>query len=254
MVPHRHGGVLLAVMVLVGCGAETTYLSVADIEHTGPAEAALAEAGYAVWSIEYRLVGDPGAEWPNTFLDVAAGSDFLRELDGAEFVGRGTLDLDLEHLIAVGHSAGGNFVLWLAARPGLDPSSELFSETPIPIHGVLGLTPAPDLGRLAEEGDCQGAVAETMGGLPADVPDRYQVASPMTLKPVGVPQEVVIGRHDTYAPLGRAYYDAASAEGRSPLRLTEAPESGHFEVIDPSSTTWSVVLEALGRLDSEIRN
>jgi hypothetical protein len=40
---------------------------------------ALRQAGLAVWSLEYRRLGNGGG-WPTTFLDVAMGADFLRTL------------------------------------------------------------------------------------------------------------------------------------------------------------------------------
>ena len=58
------------------------WLSMYDIAHVGPAEQAIADAGFAVWSIEYRRVGDEGGGWPATYLDVGRGFDHLRELSG----------------------------------------------------------------------------------------------------------------------------------------------------------------------------
>ncbi len=51
-----------------------------DITHSRPLAAAIADAGYAVWSVEYRRLGQPGGGWPGTFDDVAAGADHLRTL------------------------------------------------------------------------------------------------------------------------------------------------------------------------------
>src|SRR5689334_8224558 len=70
----------------------------------------LARRGIAAWNIEYRRVGDPGGGWPGTFLDVASATDYLR-------VSVSTYVLDLKRYVRVGHSAGGNLALWLAARP-----------------------------------------------------------------------------------------------------------------------------------------
>ena len=67
----------------------------------------LAAQGLAAWNLEYRRVG-AGGGWPATFLDVAAGIDFLAEVDAP---------LDLSRVVAVGHSAGGQLAFWAAARP-----------------------------------------------------------------------------------------------------------------------------------------
>ena len=60
----------------------------------------------------------------------------------------------------------------------------------------------------------------------------------------GLPQIVVIGAFDgNWGPGGRSYLAAAKA-AHDPIRLIEAPQSGHFEMIDPDSSTWPLVLHA----------
>ena len=92
--PEGRGPHPTIVFIHGGC-----WLSRYDIQHTGPAEQALADAGYAVWSIEYRRVGDEGGTWPGMFLDVGSGVDHLFEL-AHEYA------LDLDRVIVAGHSAG----------------------------------------------------------------------------------------------------------------------------------------------------
>lgn len=52
----------------------------------------------------------------------------------------------------------------------------------------------------------------------------------------------------SWGPIGRAYYDRAMAAGDTQVRLVEAPESGHFEVIVPATTTWPLVIQSLRAL------
>src|SRR5690348_6511565 len=83
----------------------------------------LARRGYAAWNIEYRRVGDKGGGWPGTLLDVALATDYARKLAP-------TYALDLQHLVPIGHSAGGHLAFWLAARPRIPlfaPNSPLIS-------------------------------------------------------------------------------------------------------------------------------
>jgi hypothetical protein len=54
----------------------------------------------------------------------------------------------------------------------------------------------------------------------------------------------------SWGPAGRAYYEAAMADGRAPVTFVDAPESGHFEMIAPWSSTWPLVIEALERLSA----
>jgi acetyl esterase/lipase len=237
-VPEGSGPHPLIIAIHGGC-----YLSVFDIEHFAPFEQALADEGYAVWSLEYRRVGNEGGGWPNSFLDVAKGIDFAREL-----IGRDRLNLDADRIYAAGHSAGANYAIWAAARPGIDPTSDVYLADPLPITGVLGLAPAATLGELQSTGVCGGVIDGLLGGSAEDFPDRYDAVSPMRLMPSGVPQRLVIGALDGWAPAGQAYYDAAIADGGSDVTRVEAPESGHFEMIAPTSSTWPIVLEELRRL------
>ena len=224
------------------------WLSVFDIRYTGLAEQAFADAGYAVWSLEYRRVGNPGGGWPGTFLDVATGADHLTEL-AREY------PLDLDRVIAIGHSAGGQLALWLAARGRIPTSSELYTAGPLPIHGVLALAPAPNLETLHSSGGCGPGVDGLMGGSPNVRPERYQVGSPMQLMPVDVPQRVVVGALDAqFGPSGRAYFQAAQRAGSSPVTLREAPESGHFEMVVPYTSTWPITLQELESLSAQVRN
>src|SRR5262245_50972601 len=100
----------------------------------------LAAHGLAAWNIEYRRVGGGGG-WPHTLDDAGAAIDLLAELDAP---------LDLSHVGAVGHSAGGQLALWAASRPTL-PADAPGGAPRVPIAaavsqaGVLDLTLAAGL-------------------------------------------------------------------------------------------------------------
>ena len=227
----------VVVFVHGGC-----WLSQYDIAHVAPVEQAVADAGYAVWSLEYRRVGDAGGGWPGTFRDVAAGADHVRALAA-------TYPLDLSRVIAMGHSAGGHFALWLAARPRIPAASELHDPAPLPVHGVLGLAPAPDLEGLQEVGVCGNVVDSLMGGSPTARPERYAAGSPMALAPIAVPSTLIVGGRDTrWAPIGSTYYEHARSAGDPLVQLVEAPASGHFDVIAPTTATWRLVTASLDAL------
>ena len=222
------------------------WLSAYDIGHVGLLEEALTSVGYAVWSLEYRRVGDEGGGWPGTFRDIGRGVDALAELANE-------YPLDLSRVIASGHSAGGQLALWVAARPRISPSSGLYVASPLPIHGVLALAPAADLESLHASASCGGVVDRLMSGSPEAVPERYDAASPMRLVPIDVPQRIVIGAHDrAWAPGGRAYFRHASDLDGASVMLIEAPESGHFEMVVPTTSTWPLVLRELDALSSDL--
>ncbi len=51
-----------------GCG-----LSAYDIKHSYALSTGLAQAGFNVWSVEYRRTGESGGGWPVTFDDIKNG-------------------------------------------------------------------------------------------------------------------------------------------------------------------------------------
>jgi acetyl esterase/lipase len=231
--PDGKGPHPVAILIHGGC-----WLSEYDIAHSRKLSAAFTGIGLATWSLEYRRVGNEGGGWPGTLLDVAAGADHLRSLSK-------TYPLDLDRVLAVGHSAGGHLALWLAARRQiLDHEPFRTEREPLVPQAVLALAPAPDLAYLQEQQVCDGVVEKLLGGSPAAYPERYRMTSPAELVPLNVKQILVVGRHDqNWAPVGRRYFERARAAGDD-VRWIEAPESGHFEVIDPESTTWPLVRDA----------
>lgn len=229
--PHR-----VAIFLHGGC-----WLSEYDIAHSSALTAALADNGIATWSLEYRRVGDAGGGWPGTFDDVARGADHLAAIAN-------DYDLDLERVIAAGHSAGGQLALWLAARTEFPPESPFAAASPIAVAGVLALAPAADFDYLHEHATCDGAVARLLGGSSDSLPDRYRWTDPMRFAPGPAPQIVIVGRYDeVWSPPARSYARKAASRGDD-VTLIEAPESGHFELIDPTSSTWPLVLDAARQL------
>jgi acetyl esterase/lipase/beta-lactamase superfamily II metal-dependent hydrolase len=234
--PRTAGPHPVVLFVHGGC-----WLARYDIAHAAALEQALADSGWAVWSIEYRRVGPATGAWPSVYADVATAADTMRAF-AARF------QLDLNRVVAAGHSAGGSFALWLAARPKLPPTSELYAPRPLAVRAVFGMAPAPDLEGLHAAGTCGNVVDKMLGGSPASVPARYDAASPMRLAPIGVPQRLLIGSHDGgWAPIGRAYIARALQAGDATVEVVELPASGHFEMINPASSSWPAVVAALRR-------
>jgi acetyl esterase/lipase len=239
--PRGAGPFPVVVFIHGGC-----WLSQYDISDVADLEQAIANAGFAIWSLEYRRLGDDGGGWPGTFTDIARGADYLRVLAPR-------YALDLTRVVASGHSAGGQLALWLAARRKIPAASELHATDPIGIGGVLALAPAADLEGVQASGECGGVAGRLMGGSPADHPDRYAAASPMQLAPIAVPQVLVVGAHDdTWGPYGRSYFARARAAGDTSVELVVAPQAGHFELISPKTTTWPIVIGALKSLFARI--
>ena len=152
--------------------------------------------------------------------------------------------LDLKRVVSIGHSAGGHLALWLAARANIPANSDLYSRDPIAIQGVLALAPAPDLAYLHQQEVCDHVINKLMGGSPALVPERYRVASPPEMLPLGTRQIILTGAHDTHwQPVGLRYYEAAQLAGDDVEHIL-AHKSGHFEVFVPGTSTWELVRNA----------
>jgi len=235
--PTGRGPFRVVIFIHGGC-----YRAEYSIAHAAALEQALADAGYAVWSVEYRRVGDPGGGWPGTFQDLGQAADHLRSL-AKQF------PLDLTRVVAAGHSAGGNSALWLAARRRIPKGSPLHVDDSIAIGGVLALAPAGDLAEMHDKNGCGGMIDPLMGGSPALVPDRYRAASARQLAPSGVAQTLIIGGRDaSFADFGRSYLKLARDAGESRLQAIEIPEAGHFDVIAPTTTAWAIVAKALADL------
>ena len=246
-VPSTNGPHPIAIVVHGGCWVaklgNMDERAVA-MDNMRPVAAALTAAGIATWNVEYRRLGNPGGGWPGTFQDVARATDFVRTLAAAN-------RLDLTRVIAIGHSAGGHFVMWLATRPKLPTTSDLYMSDPLLLTGVVDLDGPPDLKATIplQQPVCGSPViTNLMGGTPDERPERYRAASPVELLPLGVRQEFFAGR--MFAALAAPYETAAKQAG-DVLHLTVLANAGHFVFIDPQSDVWPQVLAAVKRLLSK---
>ena len=237
--PKGAGPHPVAIVIHGGC-----WMSEYGLSYMGHLSAALTEAGVATWSVEYRRVGNSGGGWPGTFEDAALAADHLRKIAK-------TYQLDLDRVIAVGHSAGGHLALWLAARKILPKDSAVYSSDPLPLRGVVSLAGITDLRRSGTA--CDANVTQLMGGSAADKTAIYNQASPIELLPLGVPSAIVQGDSDSIIPLEMAkeYADAAKKKGDD-AKLVVIQKAGHFEIVDPKSFAWETVKnEALALLKAK---
>jgi acetyl esterase/lipase len=195
----------------------------------------LVDRGWAAWNVEYRRLGGGGG-WPDTFEDVAAAVDALA--DGGDALDRG-------RVVAIGHSAGGQLAVWLAARPGL-PAGASGAAPRVRLTGAVAQAGALDLHELSRLGTSRGVVHELLEGTPAEVPDRYELTSPARRLPIGVPLLVVHGACDDDVPVhvSREFAAAADAAGDD-CTLVVVDDEGHYEHLEPGSRCWAAVVDWL---------
>jgi acetyl esterase/lipase len=191
--------------------------------HAGHLCVALTKAGISTLNVEYRRVGNPGGGWPNSLKDIEAAFQFTSA--AAE-----DKRLDLNRVIVIGHSAGGQLALALASR---------YSS----LRGIIALAPVSDLRRAYDLHLSNDAVVEFLLGTPAEIPSAYAEASPIEI-PISIPQLVIHGAADETVPVGmsRSYTETKQKQGEH-VRLLEL-DCGHFELIDPSSRVWPSVEQA----------
>jgi acetyl esterase/lipase len=199
-----------------------------DRIHTRPMADGLVDAGFAVAIPEYARTGDGGG-WPTTFDDVALA---VHDLPAVIIAAVGDV-VDPTRIVLAGHSAGGQLALWCASR-----------RLPAGYVGVVALAPVADLAEAYRLGLDGGAVRELIGGGPDDLPDRYDQADPTRLPQPSLPVVAVHGTDDASVPseLSRRY---AAHSGAALLLLDGI---GHFELIDPRSAAWPMVLDAISGL------
>jgi pimeloyl-ACP methyl ester carboxylesterase len=124
-----------------------------------------------VCNLDYRSVGNGGG-YPNTFYDVANGTDLLRTI--AQEHG-----FNSSRVIVVGHSAGGQLGGYITGRFRLLPTQPGYSTDPLrPIAyvsqaGVNNMWDGCD--QAAETGS--GAVISFLGGTYQIFPERYVLSS-----------------------------------------------------------------------------
>jgi acetyl esterase/lipase len=206
-----------------------------DVTHVAPLATALGDEGFAVWAIEYRRVGSAGGGWPGTFLDVGAAVDHLRVLATHH-------PLDLARVVVAGHSAGGHLAMWSAARGVLPEDSGIAVPDPLLPRGVVSIAGIADLRAYASPTGCGSAVVPLLGGVFDTVADRYAHASPAVLVPP-VPVQLIVGSADTIVPRSQAEAFVRAAGSRATLRLVEG--AGHFDLIAPDRTAWTVLRDAV---------
>jgi acetyl esterase/lipase len=254
-----------AVVVLIHGGY---WRAAYGAELARPLAADLAGRGWICWNVEYRRAGNGGG-WPETFDDVASGVDQLA-------ITAQRLGFAADHVVGLGHSAGGQLAVWAAGRgrlPAAGPGRRVPGPAPrvefgavLSQSGVLDLARAHELGlsggavenllgrrrdvAAAEAASSQGMAAGATGAddAGADGTDPYRLADPMRNLPLPVPVYAFHAEQDVDVPreLSERYVAAAQAAGGE-AELIIVP-GDHFDLIDPATEAFARIRQVLVRL------
>jgi len=205
------------------------------LEHAGHLCAGLTALGLTTANVEYRRVGNEGGGWPGTFEDIRSAYQFL--VQNAQ-----KHRFNSEKIVVIGHSAGGQLALCLAAR---EPA----------ITSVISLAGVVDLRRAYQLHLSNDAVVEFLHGTPSEVPDHYREADPMQLSLPKTRQRLIHGSADDVIPpaFSRDYFAAkhelhGHQKEKEDVRLLEIGGADHYDLIDPRSKAWKQVQETVREL------
>jgi acetyl esterase/lipase len=211
--PEDHPSPPLLVFIHGGC-----WLNSFDVNHSFAASSALADAGIAVWSLEYRRTGDPGGGWPGTFEDITNAIASIDELKD--------FGVDTSRFAIAGHSAGGHLALLAGSR---------FREA----SAVIGLAAIADIDAYARgSNSCQTATPSFMNAEPDVAPELYAAANPAQ-QTLHANTHLLHGDLDTIVPHEQTQ--------KMQARLTTVTGAGHFDWIHPATPAFSLLLELLKR-------
>ncbi|UPK75431.1 alpha/beta hydrolase [Nocardioidaceae bacterium SCSIO 66511] len=192
-----------------------------DRVHTRPLADALRREGYVVATPEYRRT--PGARWPDMRADIEAVRDALPGLIAQSVNGR----VAARPYRLIGHSAGGHLALWWALT------------APTSVERVVALAPVADLTRAYAEDLDEGAVEALLGGSPAERPAEFADADlAKRLGALQPPTVILHGTEDQRVPIEHS-------RGLGVTTLRELAGVEHFALIDPLTTVWPVVRDAV---------
>jgi len=237
--PQGGGPFPVAVLVHGGCWT-SKFGGITQLRNMA---GALAARGIAVWNVEYRRSDEPGGGYPGTYQDMHAALEKLE----TEAPGR---KLDLKRMVAVGHSAGGQLVQWIAGRAKIPAGSPLFRANPLPMPAVVSLGGLADLRNEAAliKSSCGRDTSELAGTPSKERPDVFVDTNAVELAPNGSRSWLVTGELDTISP-PRVAHDYAARVRRlgDHAEVVILPGASHYDEVAATSPAWPQVLGVIER-------
>lgn len=235
------------VVVLIHGGCWTVQFG--GIEQMRNMAGALAKQGIAVWNVEYRRYDEEGGGYPGMYQDVATAVDLLKHEAKVSA-------LDLNRVVAVGHSAGGHLAQWAVSRHKLPEWSPAWAPQPLPIKTVISLGGLADLRNEAAliRRTCDRETAQIAGAPSAARPDVFLDTSPAEMLPAGVRTVLIHGEHDDISPTvtGENYARRARAAG-DVAEVLVLPGGSHYDEVSAESKAWVIVNDQIHKALSRLR-
>lgn len=254
-VPDGPGPFPVVMMLHGGCW----LASRGAMEDYRPMARALLGDGIAAWNVEYSRVGHDHGGWPGTFRELGDALDYVAVLARVH-------PIDLARVVVLGHSSGGHFGAWLAARPKLPAESGIKGAPKVALAGAVindGFIDPRVIDSKGLDGElyCGEPIIERLiGGNPAERTDRMREISPLEWLPWGIPQAYVVssGRYPVtpYRALAQGRttiempdYPALARVAGDPIEVEIVEDADHFDFIyEPGTEGFAAVRRAVVKL------
>lgn len=235
--PNKNGGTPSPLVIIIHGGCWVS--SYADYHFMDKFAQAITDLGYATWNIEYRALGT-GGNWPIIFQDVNKAVDYSRELAQ-------NYPIDINKVAVIGHSAGGHLALWTASRANIKSTSDVYTENPLSIRGVISLA---GIANVTGNNSCGGLASDVIG-VPISpssntLSERLLDTSPLQMLPIKIKTILISGGSDGIVPpsMGTEYSTEATKLGDDSLHYI-LQGLGHFDLIDSTKTNWALYQQSL---------
>jgi len=230
------------VVVLVHGGCWTVAFG--GIRQMHNVAGALAAQGIAVWNVEYRRIDEAGGGYPGTYQDMHAALDSLQS-HAAQY------QLDTSRIVAMGHSAGGQLVQWIAGRAKLPKTSPLYRDSFLPVNNIFSLGGLADLRHEKDliKTSCDRELAQLAGSASSERPDIYSDTNAADLMPNGSRTVLATGELDTISPPRVAHDYAAKAKlAGDQAEVLILPGASHYDEIAATSNAWKMILPVIRQM------
>lgn len=197
------------------------WLKSYDISHSYPLSTALTQAGFNLWSVEYRRLGENNAAWPASLNDVSKGIEtILQQTNG-------------KPTAVMGHSAGGHLALLATSK------DYKYAEH---IDAVIGLAAITDMqAYVAKDGSCNQAAKALIDTAQSDF--KLAEADPKK-QPLHGNTWLLQGTADNIVPVSQAEVFGVDNDNVNTLMIDDA---GHFDMIHPRTDAWTVIIQQLNK-------